>query len=178
VSAARKQVLVHARQAGLDNDPRPLGKGGRGAQAYADAVATYLALAVDKAAAHGSSICSWLSGRDAVRHTFARPAIPMVWNFVEANPFSNSTGNFQGAIDWVAEVIQQLPAHPPSSASLLDATTAIPAVAPLLATDPPYYDNIGFADLADFFYIWLRRALRAIYPISSTPSSCPRARSW
>src|SRR5713101_7355839 len=100
-----------------------------------------------------------------MRNTFARQAIPMVWDFAEANPFSSSSGNFQGAIDWVAEVIEISPCNASGEAKQCDAVTAINRVAyPLISTDPPYYDNVGYADLADFFYIWLRRSLHAIYP--------------
>jgi putative DNA methylase len=135
------------------------------AQAYADAVATYLAIAVDRLADRNSIICSWDVSRDSTRNTFARQAIPMVWDFAEANPMSESTGNFYGTIDWVAEVVEASPCNTLGVAKQCDATTSINEItSPLISTDPPYYDNIGYADLADFFYIWLRRSLHAIYP--------------
>jgi putative DNA methylase len=165
VQEARENVLADAQQAGFPVDGISLNDGGTGANAYADAVATYLAIALDKGADYWSTICSWHAGRDTIRNTFARQAIPMVWDFAEANPFSDSTGNFQGAVDWVAEVIAVSPSYAPGEAKQRDATTAINGVAhPLISTDPPYYDNIGYADLADFFYIWLRRSLHAVYP--------------
>src|SRR5258708_33028200 len=89
----------------------------------------------------------------------------MIWDFGEANPLSNSGGNFQGAVDWVAEVIKLSPCNAPGEAKQRDAMTIINGVAhPLISTDPPYYDNIGYADLADFFYVWLRRSLNSVYP--------------
>src|SRR5258708_1440793 len=165
VQEAREKVLADAQQAGIPVDSILLNDGGTGANAYADAVATYLALAVDRLADRNSTICSWDVTRDSTRNTFARQAIPMVWDFAEANPFSDSTGNFQGAVDWVAEVIEASSYNAPGEAKQCDATTAINGVAhPLISTDPPYYDNIGYADLSDFFYIWLRRSLHDVYP--------------
>ncbi|NOK58908.1 MAG: DUF1156 domain-containing protein [Chloroflexi bacterium AL-W] len=171
------------------DDERPLAAGGRGATAYADAIATYLAFAVDKCADYNSSICSWHSGRDTIGHTFTRQALPMLWDFAEANPFSASTGNFTGALRWIMGVCEKLPAstkisdnfihtaesgiavcesrpeRKPDSANQRDATTALNgATKPIVSIDPPYYDNIGYADLADFFYVWLRRSLGTIYP--------------
>ncbi len=154
ISEARDKVVSDARIADFPLDG-----------AYADAVATYLALAVDRLADRNSTICSWDTGYVKVRNTFARQAIPMVWDFAEANPFSESTGNFLGAINWVAKVIEQSPSCTPGEASQRDAmTTANGIIHPLISTDPPYYDNIGYADLSDFFYVWLRRSLKSIYP--------------
>ena len=146
------------------------------AQAYADAVATYLALAVDKVADYCSSICSWHSGRDTIRNTFARQAIAMTWDFAEANPLSDSTGNFQGAVDWIFEVIQEIPAAIPGQGKQSDATTAVNGNDTLLiSTDPPYYDNIGYADLSDYFYVWLRRSLGKVYPNLFSTLLVPKA---
>ncbi|QBD80735.1 DUF1156 domain-containing protein [Ktedonosporobacter rubrisoli] len=135
------------------------------ARAYADAIATYLALAIDRLADRNSSICSWDVSRDSTRNTFARQAIPMIWDFAEANPFSASTGNFLGAIDWVAEAIETVPCAARGGAVQRDATVSVNGLAqPLISTDPPYYDNVSYADLSDFFYVWLRRSLSTIYP--------------
>jgi putative DNA methylase len=165
VQEAREKVLADAQQAGMAADSISLNDGGTCANAYADAIATYLAIAVDRLADRNSTICSWDVSRDSTRNTFARQAIPMVWDFAEANPFSVSTGNFQGTIDWIAQVIVVSPCYVPGEANQRDATTAINGVAhPLISTDPPYYDNIGYADLADFFYVWLRRSLHDVYP--------------
>src|SRR5258708_38831064 len=165
VQEAREKVLADAQQARFPVDGISLNDGGTGANAYADAVATYLAIAVDRLADRNSTICSWDTGYVKVRNTFARQAIPMTWDFAEAIPFSDSTGNFQGAVDWVAEVIELSPCNAAGEAKQCDATTAINGVAhPLISTDPPYYDNISYADLSDFFYVWLRRSLHDVYP--------------
>jgi putative DNA methylase len=136
-----------------------------GDEVRADAVATYLALAVDKATDYWSSICSWHSSGEKMRNTFARQAIPMVWDYAECCPFSQSTGNWMACVEWGAEVVEQMPAVRGGSARQADATSANPeAASPVVSTDPPYYDNIGYADLSDFFYVWLRRSLRDVYP--------------
>src|SRR5207302_453420 len=135
------------------------------ANAYADAVATYLAIALDKAADYWSSLCSWHTTGEKISHTFTRQAIPMVWDFTEANPLSSSSGNFQGTIEWAAQVIAASSCNAPGEAKQRDATTSIEGITqPLISTDPPYYDNIGYADLSDFFYVWLRRSLHTVYP--------------
>jgi len=164
VAEAREHILADALVTGLQKS-EGIADGGRGARAYADAVATYLAMIVDKNADYWSSICSWHSGRDIIRNTFARQAIPMVWDYAEANPFSNSSGNFLGAVDWVVDVLRALFPHAKGYAGQYDSTTLIPMVpSPLISTDPPYYDNIGYADLSDFFYVWLRRSLAQVHP--------------
>lgn len=132
---------------------------------YADAVATYLALAVDRGADYWSSICGWHSGRELIRNTFARQALPMVWDFAEANPFSDSAGSFGGSVAWTAKALETVPGRPSGHARQLDAMAAVNGVQePIACTDPPYYDNIGYAELSDFFYVWLRRSLGRIYP--------------
>ncbi len=165
VQETRDKVLSDARNTGMSFDNLSLNDGGVGATAYAEAVATYLAIALDKGADYWSSLCSWHTGGDKITHLFARQAIPMVWDFAEANPFSSSSGNFLGAIGWVAEVVGASSCNAPGEAKQRDATTTVNGVAhPLISTDPPYYDNIGYADLADFFYVWLRRSLSNVYP--------------
>ena len=131
---------------------------------YADAIATYLALAVDKSADYWSSLCSWTVDRETIAHVFTRQALAMIWNFTEGNPFSHSSGNFMGAIHWITTVLGNLACNAIGSAIQHDAAVFVKSIAqPLISTDPPYYDNIGYADLSDFFYIWLRRSLKSIY---------------
>lgn len=176
IEEVKELVYQHAIGAGYAADNKALDEGGTGARAYAEAVVTYLALAVDKCADYWSSICSWHSGRDTISHTFTRQAIPMTWDFTEANPFSNSTGNFLGAIEWITKVVERLPASNPGKAVQRDATACVNGVAqPLISTDPPYYDNIGYADLSDFFYIWLRRSVGRIYPEIFSTLLVPKA---
>jgi putative DNA methylase len=169
VSEARERVLTDATAAIASGDWTAAGSDRPDARAsgYADAVATYLAFLVDKGADYWSTVCSWHSGRDLIRSTFARPAIPMVWDFAEGNPFSGSAGAFSGAIEWVARVLMAASSRVLKGlAHQLDATAAsdVPIALPVLSTDPPYYDNIGYADLSDFFYVWLRRSLKDVYP--------------
>ncbi|HYU71796.1 MAG TPA: DUF1156 domain-containing protein [Ktedonobacteraceae bacterium] len=136
-----------------------------GDKEYAYAVATYLAFSVDKGANYWSSLCGWHSGRDIIMSTFGRQAIPMVWDFAEANPFSDSTGRFLSGVEQAAEMLEAVPAKRAGFAQQQDASVMADSVSsPVVSTDPPYYDNIGYADLSDFFYIWLRRSLADVYP--------------
>ncbi len=133
---------------------------------YADAVATYLGLCVSRQANRCSSLNFWDPGGQNVQQVFARGALPMVWDFCEANPFSDSSGNFVGQVDYLAKVVERSPARA-APAAIIQQNAA--GDTPLLrgaaiATDPPYYDNIGYADLSDFFYVWQRRTLRSICP--------------
>ena len=135
-------------------------------ESYADAVVTYLAFALDKAADYWSSLCSWHIG-GFIRNTFARQAIVMIWDYTECNPFSQSTGNWSACVEWgVRFITKNSEIHiQKGCASQLNAAAALSKVeSPLISTDPPYYDNIDYADLSDFFYIWLRPNLRHIYP--------------
>jgi putative DNA methylase len=165
VRDARTRVHRDAVVAGVPDDPTPLCAGGTGASAYADAVATYLAFAVSKMADRGSTICTWFTGRDSTRNTFARQAIPMTWDYAELNTLLAGTGSFLGAVGWTAESVEGLAIGPAGRARQLDAQLDwnMPS-RPLVSTDPPYYDNIGYADLSDFFYVWLRRSLGEVYP--------------
>jgi putative DNA methylase len=165
VQDVRAEVLRDALAAGLAGDVRGLEEGGRGAAAYADAVATYLSFVVDRMADYNSSICVWHTSGEKIAHTFGRQAIPMVWDYVESNPLCNSTGNFDGAVTWICKVVANSPKAIYGRAKQANATESINEIQqPVLSTDPPYYDNIGYADLADFFYIWLRRSLGDVYP--------------
>lgn len=179
VGDARKQIKKDAVKAGMADDGVPLNEGGKGATAYADAISTYLAFAIDRLADYCSSICSWNSGRDGLRNTFARQAIPMTWDFAEVNPFSNSTGNFIGALNWIQKNLETLP-HVNIKQGLVEQKDATTPIAedkkPLVfTTDPPYYDNISYAELSDFFYVWLRRSLGDIYPQLFSTLATPKA---
>ncbi len=138
------------------------------AEVYANAVATYLAFAVDKAADYGSSFCCWQNDTEKIRSTFGRQAIAMIWDYAESNPFSHSTGNWLACVEWGARFIDKNLGNiqvQNGRIAQLDAASALLDVdTPLISTDPPYYDNIDYAELSNFFYIWLRRSLRQIYP--------------
>ncbi len=161
-------LVAEARQRVIENGGTP---------DYADAVATYLAFVVSRLADRSSSQCSWDSGYVKVRNAFSRQALPMVWDYAEANLFSDSTGNISGALEWVAEVIDGVPTTAPGSAAPCDATaqSSMPAQRLAISTDPPYYDNIGYADLADFFYVWLRQSLASTYPALFSTMLTPKA---
>ena len=133
---------------------------------YADAVATYLGLCVSRQANRCSNLSFWHTGGEKIEQVFARQALPMVWDFCEANPFSDSSGNFVGQVDYLAKVVESSPASAaPAAIIQQNAAGDTPLVeGAAIATDPPYYDNIGYADLSDFFYVWQRRTLRSICP--------------
>ena len=175
VGAATERIRRDAVAAGLPDDNSPLRDGGTGARAYAEAVAVYLAFAVSKVANVGSAIASWMSDRGAFRETFARQAIPMVWDYAEANPFARAGGSLATTLDKGARVIDALPSRGIGSGQQLDAATHAMGVGKLVSTDPPYYDNIGYADLSDFFYVWLRRSLKSIFPGLFDTMAVPKA---
>lgn len=181
VDEARDRIREDALRAGRAADDTPLSQGGTGAQAYADAVATYLGFAVDKLSDASSSITSWTSQRDTTRNTFARQAIPMVWDFAEVNSFSQSTGNFLGGIEWGVGFLNKVQARGSIGKSAIgiamqeDATVQQVSQDKIISTDPPYYDNIGYADLSDYFYVWLRRSLRSVHPELFATMAVPKA---
>ena len=158
-----ERVTNDAIAAELPNDNRDFDSGGSGAKAYADAVALYLAFTVDRAADAGSSVVSWTPQRETPRNTFARQVIPMAWDFTEINPFSHSAGNVYGSIEWARKVIELLPAYPAGRAVQADAASQSISQDKVISADPPYYDNIGYSDLSDFFYVWLRRSIRPLF---------------
>ena len=165
VGEAREKAIADAVATELTDDELSLNEGGIGARAYGDAIATYLAFASSKLADRNSSIASWDVGSASLRSTFARQAIPMAWDFCEANLFE-SMGSFEGAIDWIDRVLKGLEIQFAGCTKQHDATApqTNDTTPKLISTDPPYFDNIGYADLSDFFYVWLRRSLGTIYP--------------
>ena len=164
VAEAQAKAETDAVAAGIVNDHIALSEGGSGARAYGEAVGVYLALIVDRLADRGSSICSWDSGYVKIRNTFGRQAIPMTWDYAEGNPFSNSTGSISSMIEWVVKCLIEFPAHGASEVSQFDAQSDCGLRNIMVSSDPPYYDNIGYADLSDFFYVWMRQSLKDTYP--------------
>jgi len=175
VGEARKRVLADAIKAGLPGDDEGIDSSGTGATAYADAVATYLAFAVDKGANYWSSLCAWHVSAEKMVSTFARQALPMVWDYTEANPFCSSSGNFMLGVEQAAKCVVTAPAQGSGFASQLDAIVCSSAQTVAVSTDPPYYDNIGYSDISDFFYVWLRRALSNVYPDLFSTLLTPKA---
>lgn len=157
-------VEKDAVKAGFTNDHVPLSEGGYGAKAYGQAVSVYLSFLVDQVANHSSTICSWNAPNTQMRNTFARQAIPMVWDYAESNVFSNSTGSYSNLHERLTKAFVSLGMNPQGDATQLNAQTDCGLREIMVSTDPPYYDNIGYADLSDFFYVWMRKALSNTYP--------------
>lgn len=162
VAETRERAVSDALAAGLPRGDR-LENGGSGAEAFGDALATYLAFAISRTTNKLSSICSWDSSvkMEAVRGVFARQALPMTWDYAEANPFADSSGSYLNDVDWVAKAIANVPSKGSGSVRQADAASR-DYDSFVISTDPPYYDNIGYSDLSDFFYVWLRRTLRDV----------------
>lgn len=165
VGEAQRKAEKDAVAAGLADDGVGLADGGTGARAYGEAIGVYLAFAVDKCSNLWSTITGWMNDRGAFRETFARQAIPMVWDYAEANPFSNSGGSFLQCLSRIPDTLTYLPLQVTKGvARQFDAQSDNGMRGILVSTDPPYYDNIGYADLSDYFYVWLRQSLRNTYP--------------
>lgn len=175
VGEARARVAAEAHASGLPSGAR-LADGGIGAEAYADAVATYLAFAISRTTNKSNAMNSWDSSpkMEAVRGLFARQQIPMAWDFAESNPFGGSSGDYLEDLKWVCRSLEKVPATRPGNAEQADAATR-GYHGLVVSTDPPYYDNIGYSDLSDFFYVWLRRSLRDIYPALFSSILVPKA---
>ncbi len=169
IGEARERALADALVAHLANDHAPLSSGGLGATAYADAVSTYLAFANSRMADRHSSLTRWdpnpTGYAPKIANTFSRQAVAMTWDYAEGNPFSGSSGNFEDAITWVKKNVEVLGRRGPGAIFNTDAASNSFSVRPIIiSTDPPYYNNIGYADLSDFFYVWLRRSLQGVWP--------------
>jgi len=182
VQEARERVQADALTAGLP-DPRtgpgqagkPLKDGGSGAAAYADAVSVYLGLAIDKASDYNSSLVLWSPTRDQVKTTFSRQALPMAWDFAETNVFADAAGDIAVSVDGISRTLAQF--GPGSNGHVLasDSQTQSISLHKVISTDPPYYNNIGYADLSDFFYVWLRRSLKSVLPDLFATLAVPKA---
>ncbi|MCZ2134307.1 MAG: DUF1156 domain-containing protein [Burkholderiales bacterium] len=175
VAEAMQRIRADALAAGMADDDLGLDAGGSGATAYAQAVGVYLAFTADKASDYWSTICTWHSSKELIRNTFGRQAIPMTWDYAETNPFSESAGNVSSGAEWAKKALEIFPANGSGRATQADAQTQTISTHKLVSTDPPYYDNIGYADLSDFFYVWLRRSLRPIYPNLFATLAVPKA---
>ena len=173
ISSIHAEIRLLASDRG--EDPRRLSEGGSGAVAYADALVTYLAFVFDKCLNSWSSLATW-SDSGFVRPVFARQAIPMTWDFAEVNPFSDATGNWNGMTDWVVRAVKNLPFNNFGATSQRDAQSRIEEVGTcVVSTDPPYYDNVPYADLSDYFYVWMRKNLSPIWPDEFATLLTPKA---
>ena len=175
VREARERVKRDGLAAEMANDSKPLVSGGAGATAYADAVAVYLGMAISKMADAQSSLCRWKTTMDQSIATFGRQALPMVWDFSEANAFGEMAGDPLVSLKNMMRVVDQLPATIAGHVEQADAQSQTLSECAVVSTDPPYYDNIGYADLSDFFYVWLRRSLKPIVPDLFATVAVPKA---
>ena len=165
VAEAQAKAEADAVASGMFNDHIALADGGAGARAYGEAIGVYLAFAVDRESDFCNSVCRWSVSNEKSMNLFARQAIPMVWDFPEVNIFSHSVGSFSGIVDYISTCIEKLPSNVENGyAKQFDAQSDNGLREIAISTDPPYYDNIGYADLSDYFYVWLRRALKSTYP--------------
>ncbi len=171
----RERLQRDAIAANFLNDNKPLCDAGTGASAYADAAVAYLALAMNKVADRNSTVCGWDNGFQKIANTFGRQALSMRWDFAECNVFSGSTGSVEGAVAFTAKSLEALPALLLGSATQQDAMSQRISSDKVVSTDPPYYDNIPYADLSDFFYVWLRRPLRMVFPELFATLAVPKA---
>ncbi len=176
VGKAMQQVRRDALDAGFPNDSKPLRDGGTGATAYAEAVGVYLGITVSRLGNRGCTLSFWDNTSQKIQQAFGRQALPMTWDFCESNPFSDSSGNWLGQLDFPAKVVESSPMlGGAGTANQVDAHTQSVSADKLVSTDPPYYDNIGYADLSDFFYVWLRRSLRGVFPDLFITLAVPKA---
>jgi putative DNA methylase len=174
ISEVREKIRKDAVAESMSDDGKGLDAGGSTVTAYAEAISVYLAFVVSKSTDYNCSLCDWHSSGEKIGHLFSRQAIPMKWDFCETNLMSDSSGNFGGMVEWVAKALLTLPAQSGGQTTQADAQTQQISRKKIISTDPPYYDNIGYADLSDFFYIWLRRSLRHFFPTLLATIAVPK----
>jgi putative DNA methylase len=175
VQEARELARGDALAAGMPDDGCSLDAGGTGAAAYGDAVGMYLGLAVSKETVFLVTQARWRAGEGKSAPAFGRQALPMVWDFADLNPFAGAGGDFLGVIAGIEKTLQNSPPPTPGHADQADAATQGVSIDRVVSTDPPYYDNINYADLSDFFYIWLRQSLRPVFPDIFVTLAVPKA---
>ncbi len=176
VQESRERVKRDALAANLSDDNKPLAVGGTGATAYADAMCTYLACVLDRMVYYGSSLTSWLPKDNALRDCMPRQVLAMTWDFAECNPLGKSSGDVLTCTNAVSNYLDVATPWASGFATQCDAQTALTGgKAFVFSTDPPYYDNISYADLSDFFYVWLRRSLKPVFPDLFATLAVPKA---
>lgn len=163
VAEARTRALSDALATGMP-EGIPLASGGDGAIAYSDAIATYLGLVVSKMTDRNSTLVNWYVSRESTSSTYSRQALPMMWDFAEVAALGENTGSFSNSLSWTAETVDWLTPGASSAAVTQADASARSFANTVVSTDPPYYDNIGYSDLSDYFYVWLRRSLRGVHP--------------
>jgi putative DNA methylase len=175
VSEARERIRLAATAASLPHDDTPLDAGGTGARAYAEAVSVYLGIGVSKLTDYNCQLVTWINQRDQAGHAISKQALPMVWDFPEVNLFADAAGDLNVSLAGICKVTESMPAITSSRVLQSDATTMKRPEHRFFSTDPPYYDNVGYADLSDFFYVWVRRSLRSVFPSMLATIGVPKA---
>ncbi len=175
VEEVREKAIEDARGAGLNDDGTGFDAGGGGATAYGDAVAVYLGFSVSKLSDAQTTLCRWKAQMDQSIATFGRQALPMVWDFSEANLFCGKAGDLQTSLKNMMRVLDGFEHQGSGVAFQSDAASQKCSQGKVVSTDPPYYDNIGYADLSDFFYVWMRRSLRSLFPSLFSTMAVPKA---
>lgn len=165
VGEAQKRAEKDAVAAGLADDGVGLADGGTGARAYGQAVGVYLAFSVDRLADFCNAVCRWAPTNEKSMNVFSKQAIAMTWDYPEVNVFSNSAGGYEAVASYIVSCVKKLANSTfRGYANQFDAQSDNGMRNIMISTDPPYYDNIGYADLSDFFYVWLRQSLKSTYP--------------
>ena len=165
IAEAQEQIYLDASKTELKNKHISVTDKDNGAFAYAQAVAIYLGMAVSRLSDIQNELCMWENNKTQIRHLFTRHAIPMLWDFAEGNAFSDAAGAYLVTLTTMTKVLEKLPTNVPNGIAVQEDAQKLPDFSDrVVSTDPPYYDNIGYADLSDFFYIWLRRSLKNIFP--------------
>ena len=175
VGEAMDRIRRDALAAGLGKDDNALREGGTGATAYSQAVAVYLGLGVDKAADYNTTLVAWSPTRDQAKSTFARQALPMVWDYAEVNQMAGAAGDFFVSLEGGIRFLEASLLATTGVVGQADAATQTISLEKAISTDPPYYDNINYADLSDFFYVWMRRSLRSVFPELFGTLAVPKA---
>ena len=175
VGEAREKIRADAVNSGMADDGRGLDAGGDGATAYAEAVGVFLGLALSRLTDICNSLCRWENTKTQVRNLFGRQAIPMLWDFAENNVFGEAAGDYIISLGNLAKALDQMPANGVGFVHQSEAQGQKISASKVVSTDPPYYDNIGYADLSDFFYVWLRRTLRGTFPSLFATVAVPKA---
>jgi putative DNA methylase len=175
VQEAQEKVKADAVVAGRVDNGVPLCEGGGGAGAYGDAVGMFLGIALSRLTDICNALCRWEVTKTQVRNLFGRQAIPMLWDFAENNVFGAAAGDYLISLGNMVKALEKLPSTGQASVFQQDAQTQSLSGEKVVSSDPPYYDNIGYADLSDFFYVWLRRSLRPIFPQLFATLAVPKA---
>lgn len=160
----REKIRYDAIKAEMVDNDIGINAGGIGATAYAEAINIYLAFIIDRCTDFANSLCGWSSSNQKVMHLFGKQALPMVWDYAEANILADTVGGFLPAAEYIADCIKKISPINDGFAIQADAQSQNISHMKVISTDPPYYDNIGYADLSDFFYVWLRKCLRSVFP--------------